>query len=260
MRWDFSRALRTLFSPETIGLFLLGTICIAVLGNAVTQIIINTFSHQTIPMLIVVAVTVGVIGATLFILEWRISQVSRLSCSPQIKPAPQHRGLILLVSKQGDACETAIRHHLPILQRCWLITGKNEEDRQRVAGLRQQFPEVCQPEPILIADLQDPVEFHGKINAIYGNLPEGWSPNDVISDYTGLNKHASVGMVLACMAADRPLEYTPAKLDRDRKAIGSLPPVEIQLTWGHVGRPVSDPTAADDAPEPQALASGPTDT
>jgi hypothetical protein len=84
-------------------------------------------------------------------------------------------------------------------------------------------------EPIIINDVYDLLEFRTPVGKIYRGLPDGRSESDVISDYVGMTAHGSVGMVLACVASRRPLQYTPARFDEQLKATASLDPIEIVL-------------------------------
>jgi hypothetical protein len=58
--------------------------------------------------------------------------------------------LILLVSNSA-ACETAIRFHLPTLERCWLICSP--KILEQAQALCQQFPQVCVDQPIVVNDI-----------------------------------------------------------------------------------------------------------
>ena len=44
-----------------------------------------------------------------------------------------------------------------------------------------------------------------------------------------LTAHGSVGVVLACWNRDRPMQYTPAVYDEQRKPIRPLDPIEIHI-------------------------------
>lgn len=143
----------------------------------------------------------------------------------QRRPAPR-RGLILLVSR-GDTCRKAIEYHRPLLERCWLICSA--KSYPVAEELRRAFQEVQIPEPIVIRDINNPLEYSDAVNDIYEHLPDGWREDDVMADYTGMTAHGSVGMALACLAPVRPLEYVPARYDDQLQAIEALDPIEILL-------------------------------
>lgn len=232
MRNSFIQAVKIFFSPETILPFMLGSVFLAVLGNAVYDILKNSLGTET-PALIRIAISsLLIFFASVGFVTWLVSKrLSRLSSVNPVlgnRKPQKHRGLILLVSNE-EPCQRAIRYHLPKLQRCWLICST--QTLPIAEKLRQEFPMVCQDAPIVINDVYDPLEFRTRINEIYlKRLPATWAETDVIADYVGTTAHGSVGMVLAALGTDRPLQYTPAKLDLGtRKPVGCLDPIEIVL-------------------------------
>ena len=233
MRNTLSQAIKILFNPETILPFLIGSVFLAVFGSAVYDIFKNVFGTTTPDLVKIGAIALLILMAAVGIVGWVISrQLSRLSIDIPFEVQQkaldrQYPGLILLVSKP-EACETAIRFHLPVLKRCWLICSP--QTLEQAQELCRQFPQVCVDQPMVINDIYNPLEFLDCINAIYRTrLPKGWRESGVIADYTGMTAHASVGTVLACWGTTRPLQYTPAKVDRQGKIVGSLNPIRIWL-------------------------------
>ncbi len=233
MRNTFSQAIKIVFSPETVLPFLVGSVFLAVFGNAVYDIFKNSFGTTTSALVKIAAIALLILIAAVMLVWWAIAQ--RLSRLPIDVPFEvqqkaldrQYPGLILLVSKP-EACETAIRFHLSKLKRCWLICSP--QTLETAQELCRQFPKICDDQPIVANDIYNPLEFYECIQSIYRTrLPKGWSESEVIADYTGMTAHASVGMVLACVGRDRPLEYTPAKVDKQGKIVGSLNPIRILL-------------------------------
>jgi hypothetical protein len=233
MRNTFSQAIKIVFSPETILPFLVGSVSLAVFGNAVYDIFKNIFGTTTPDLVKIGAIALLILLSMVFLVWWFIAQrLSRLPINVPFevekKKLDRHYpGLILLVS-QLEACEQAIQFHLPELKRCWLISS--EEKLGIAQNLCQRFPNICVDKPILINDVYDPLEFRDRIDEIYRTrLPKGWREAGVIADYTGMTAHASVGTVLACLEKNRPLQYTPAKFDQQGKIVGSLDPIRILL-------------------------------
>lgn len=235
MRNPLSQALKIVFSPETILPFLVGSVFLAVLGNSVYDIFKKTFG-ETIPDLVkIAAIALLILGSAVGTVSWVIAhRLSRLPIDVPFEVQQKaldrrYKGLILLVSNP-EVCRTAIQFHQPTLKRCWLICSSKTLDQAE--ALQHQFPE-CVEQPIVINDIYDPLKFRNCIHAIYRTrLPKGWQASDVIADYTGMTAHASVGTVLACVGSDRPLQYTPAKVDRHDKITGSLSPIRILLYRG----------------------------
>lgn len=233
MRSALSQALKIFFSPETIAPFLVGSIVLAILGGAVYDILKNTFGSETPDLIQIAVIALLILILSIMFVGWTIAQrVARLPVHipfevRQKQLDRQYQGLILLVS-QPEACETAIRFHLPVLKRCWLICSSYTFNKAQ--DLRQRFPKVCVAQPIVVNDIYDPLEIRDQVDDIYRTrLPKGWKESDVIADYTGMTAHASVGTVLACLKTNRPLQYTPAKVDQQGKIIGSLNPIRILL-------------------------------
>jgi hypothetical protein len=233
MRNTLSQAIKIVFSPEAILPFLVGSVFLAIFGNAVYDIFKNIFGTTTPDLVKIGAIALLILAAAVGAVGWVISQ--RLSRLPIDIPFEvqqkaldrQYPGLILLVSKP-EACETAIRFHLGKLKHCWLICSP--QTLEQAQALCQKFPQVCVDQPIVVNDIYNPLAFRACINAIYRDrLPKGWQDSDVIADYTGMTAHASVGTVLACVGTARPLQYTPAKFDRQDKIVGSLNPIRIWL-------------------------------
>jgi hypothetical protein len=231
MRNSLAQALKIFFSPETILPFLLGSVFLAVLGNAVYDILKNLIGATTPELLRIAFGAFLVFMASVCLVAWLVSRkLSRLTNANAIlskRKPEQHRGLILLVSRE-EPCHKAMRYHLPRLKRCWLICST--QTLEIAEKLRQEFPRVCLDEPIVINDIYDPLEFRDQIDDIYANLPMGWLDREVITDYVGMTAHGSVGVVLACSGTDRPLQYTPALFDsKTKQPLSSVDPIEIVL-------------------------------
>ncbi|MGV0029353.1 hypothetical protein [Phormidesmis priestleyi] len=234
MRTSFSQALKIFFSPETILPFFFGSVFLAVLGNAVYDILKNLLGAETPALL-----RIGLGSLLVFFLS--VTVVARIIAQklahlkhdrPEIfkRKPKKFRGLVLLVSN-AQPCRQAIRFHLPRLQRCWLICSL--QTLETAKEIAQEFPLVCQEDFIIINDIYDPIDFRDAVNEIYETkLLPTWQPSEVIADYVGMTAHGSVGMVLACIGTDRPLQYTPAHIDKTtQRIIGSLDPIEITLNW-----------------------------
>ena len=239
MRSNLSRAIEIFFSPATVVPFLVGSIFLALLGNATYDILKNTIGSET-PALIKIASLALVIfllcvGTVLVIINRRVDRLRHDRPMIQKHQPKKYPGLILLVS-QPESCRTAINYHLPQLQQCWLICSLQTLDKAK--EVMKEFPAVCLADPIVVNDVYDPIEFRDAVNEIYTDrLPLGWLTSDVIADYAGMTAHGSVGMVLANLMTDRPLQYTPAHIDRATgRIVGSLDPMEIRLTWHEAGK------------------------
>lgn len=144
-------------------------------------------------------------------------------------------GLIAAMSpKDNSPAELAIHHHWnggksPSLKHCWLIcTKKSLPYAQEMIkkftdkGLTQtiefhygnyQLTDPEYPEQklnLLIEDnlVDDPNYIRRLVNCIYADAQKrGLEESDVIADYTGATKGMTAGIILACTAPDRRLQY-----------------------------------------------------
>lgn len=228
---------------RSIVLFIVGAICIGVVSNAVYDWLMDWLGPN--PLVVFILGLVAFIALVVFV-HWfrefaqRRARNSRLRAEEYETPQCK-RGCIVLVS-QVEAAKTGLKPHLDSLQRCWLIhSAQSKEQAEDVARwLDDNKDGAVVVELRQVDDVSNPIEFYKVVGSIYSSLPSGLQPNDVIADFTGLTKNASVGMVLACLDADRELQYVA----EERRADGtgtrrSLPPRAIVLSWEHIGKPES---------------------
>jgi hypothetical protein len=228
MRVTYSYALKQFFSPAAFLPFFIGAICLAVLGNEVTELLNSVFGTSKTAL-------VGIAVSALFVLilcAWGFQKwLARFTPPPvefKQKPPGYRRGLVVLVGRQLDTCRKAIEFHQPILERCWLICS--QQSLGTAQELKSEYEgRLAMPDPLIVNDVNDPLEYRNLVNGIYQHLPAGWNETDVIADYTGMTAHASVGMALACLGSARPLQYTPPLNNADLQAISALDPIEIEL-------------------------------
>ena len=232
MATNFPKAFKIFFEPDTIAPFLIGSVCLSIFGSAIYDMLKDFFGGGTAELARIAIVVLVVIGVSVWLVSLNVSRKLAFLSNPipqGIKCRPlrqQYRGLILLVSRD-EPCREAILFHLPRLERCWLICSPQSiAEAEKVS---ESFPTVCQDALIVVNDVYDPIAFRDYVNQIYATLPDGWSEGEVIADYVGMTAHASVGMVLACVGKQRPLQYTPAINTRDGKLIGSMEPIEVNL-------------------------------
>jgi hypothetical protein len=177
------------------------------------------------------AVTIIIGAASIFLFSaWTISKLSNKSTpATDLAKAPPdlHRGLILLVSNEA-ACRTAIDYHKSSLECCWLICST--QTLAIAQKIKADFPTVIMPEPWVINDVYDPIEFNEAVRKIYQKLPPRWSISDVIADFTGMTAQGSVGMVLvSSFFPNVKFQYTPAELADGRPTGKSLTPIGITI-------------------------------
>ena len=132
------------------------------------------------------------------------------------------KGLILLVSNPASA-EFAIRYHFAAkqtLERVWLIPSNatrsaefGASSRPAAEQIKQAAADLAESEgrPLAVeihdtgvspADAQDTFDY---VNRVFRR--SGYEPGEIIADFTGGTKPMSVGMIMACLPAQRELEY-----------------------------------------------------
>jgi hypothetical protein len=234
---SFGDAWQQFFDVRTYVPFLIGSVALGVISNGVFSLLTFWLGVTPPRIVLIIAGTLLVFILMVWIVALRLAGAVRRVARDSRKPE-KRRGLIFLVS-QLEPCRTAVAYHQPVLERCWLLCST--KTLAMAQSLRGEFARsgVRIDEPCVINDVNDPLEFRREVAEIYENLPEGWQPSDVIADYLGMTAHASVGMVLACLEKDRPLEYTLPVYDDDRRPIGAEDPMEIVLDWEAAGAPTS---------------------
>lgn len=242
--WRLRSATQALFNPGAIIPFIVGSLSLGILSSSLYDLLkaltvkdpngavfgLARIAISTFLILIAMVVILAVIIT-------RLANSKRVAKS--IAGPVKRKGLIFLVSNEVPA-RKAIEFHLAELEHLWLICSESTKGiaeglAQSYAGSGKGKLTVHPLDVVEDAHVNDPLEFRRRVNGIYDRLPPGIGPGDVISDYLGMTAHASVGMVLACLEADRPLEYTVPVFDANRKVIGAADPMEILLDWQTIG-------------------------
>ena len=149
-------------------------------------------------------------------------------------PNPQkHRGLIFLFSRE-ETLREAIQYHQPELEHCWLLV--TPEMRDRAASVVSHFPDLSftlHP----LGDRYDSQACYQTVRDIYRREAsrQGISPKQVIADITGGTKPMTMGMIVACLEGDYPIEHVPTAFDAAGQPTGPLPPIQIRVQRGAGG-------------------------
>ncbi len=219
-----------LFSPDLLLPFIFGAVALGVLGNAVFTLLTNQFSSNDSAL---VKISIGAL-LSIILLGWILRKVlyrRQIETFSIGKKKPhQRKGLILLVSNILTA-RTAIELHRDLLTNCWLICSESsekigEELQAQYENESTRFDII----PIKDFDVFDPKILQKEVENIYSNVPEFFTEQDIILDFTGMTAVASVGSVLACVGKNRPMQYVPAPYNQNLKAVQPLEPIEIELS------------------------------
>ncbi len=228
-RRSYSSAWQLLFSPEAAVPFLIGSLMMAVVGNALYELLTNLLGTTSKAIVGIGLSALLILGCAVVVLN-HLVKLLRVS-PPQInkeRPAP-HKGLILLVSNE-EICWKSIEWHRSSLKHCWLFfSSKSQVIAEK---LEQELTEMnVKTERVFVEDIFDPLEFNQKVVSIYETLPNGYTESDVILDFTGMTACASVGSVIACLDERRHKQYTPGEYNPKLQAVQPLNPVQINLHW-----------------------------
>ena len=143
-------------------------------------------------------------------------------------PNPQkHHGLIFLFSRE-ETLREAIQYHQPKLEHCWLLV--TPEMRERAAKALGNFPDLSFTLHPLI-DRYDSQACYQTVLDIYQRevSRRGISPKQVIADITGGTKPMTMGMIVACLEGNHPIEHVPTAFDAAGQPTGPLPPIQIRV-------------------------------
>ncbi|MFQ6059155.1 MAG: hypothetical protein ACE5MB_09800 [Anaerolineae bacterium] len=165
-----------------------------------------------------------------FVYAYNVSEQRRRRRSATImdKPRPKkYQGLIVLVSRE-ETLREAIEYHRPQLKYCWLVTTPEmEETARKVQGQYRDVHFILRP----VREKYDTRGCYELVRDIYqreaGRL--GLDPYRIIADITGGTKPMTMGMILACIEGEYPLEHVPTEYDVDLRPKGPLPPIEIAV-------------------------------
>ena len=166
---SFSTGLQLMFTPAALLPFLLGSLALAILGNAGYQLLTNWFGTTNLAI-----AKIG-IGALLIVVaaSWVLSRyINRVKpCPPLIgKKAPSKRkALILLVSNEQSSRKAAAWHE-KTLKYCWLLCSA--QSASIAENIKQSLVEQgVYAHLIMINDVFDPLEYKQKVETIYSDLP-----------------------------------------------------------------------------------------
>lgn len=228
-----SGAQRSLLSPTNLGAFVALTLTLAVCGCAV---------YDYLSSLLPPGLVAGSCAVIVLLMYWGACvSLGRLHGHYDSKsiPVEPRRGLVFMVGLEPEqAFHKCLEAHEPALERCWLIC--TSRSLEKAVGLRHTALEAgirC-GQPIMVTNHRDPLEIRDAVSHIYDTLPSeqpGWAESDVIADLTGMSTMSALGMALACLKEDRPLQYTPGQYNAEGKKVGLLIPKEIEFSYSVAG-------------------------
>ncbi len=212
--------------PRVPVLFLLGSVVLAVLGNAVYDLLMELTAPARDNALVLrlellsTGAVIALVGIVASIWLWYRLQRRRLP--PDVAPAQLldagYAGLILFVSERADAAErAAITYHLEMqtLRQLWLIVTR--ESREKTLDLIRWLREQPGGDHVQVTQLPltDAFDLASAYETLIGALAlTGQDLDHVIVDITGGTKYMSTGAVLACREYGVPMQYVRVPFER----------------------------------------------
>lgn len=212
------------FDPRVPVTFIIGSIVLAILGNAAYALLVLITGEQPQAL---VAIVIASLLIFVFIIfgswAWLRRQPQRTVTMSEKQRAQPCAGLVLCVSDPQHA-RAAITFHYSsgILRACWLITSPESQTRAnelaewaRGLGLR-----------VTVLPVDDAFASHQSYLAVKDALHQAQRANDslpVIVDITGGPKPMTAGAVLACFEYNTPMQYMRTLYENGHPVISAEP-------------------------------------
>ncbi len=227
------RLFERLFDPRIPILFLLGLALTAVLGNAIYDWLLDLVPSPWL-LAVLALLALALLVAVYALIGWlreRLGLDVAMS-ERQVEPRP---GLIVLVSHgqlETIPALAAIRYHdrgerddrpERTLRYLWLLAspaaapeaGEPDPETPSTSAANAERlasryrPLLQHAEIVSIRDIDDPQQAFEAVEGIYREAQArfGLRDQDIIADYTGGTKSMTAGMVLACTARERDLQF-----------------------------------------------------
>ena len=100
--------------------------------------------------------------------------------------------------------------------------------QSQAANVVSHFPDLS----FTLCPLEDRYDSQGCYQTVLNIYREeaprhNFAPQEVIADITGGTKPMSLGMTVACLEGNYPMEHVPTAFDATGRPTGPLPPIQI---------------------------------
>lgn len=227
---SFNIGWQQLFSTNGALSFVIALLCVGFINDSLFPLVSGYLTHwlgEVFGSLLLAALALILLLLFAHVIGNRITKQSS-DTNVHEKSRPEARkALVLLVSKL-EPSKIAINFHLEKLEYLWLFHSSDSEHDADL--LAEMYQSQCVVRKIPINDVHDPLEYLNKAKSnIYESLPEGLEVEDVILDFTGMPKAASVGTVLAAREFNAPLQYSAAVKSEKGEQLTTDQPIQIDL-------------------------------
>jgi hypothetical protein len=238
-----ARRPHTALDPANFTLSMIILLLVGVEGGLVTEIVKRTADTTVWTVAVVILLVVAGLGIALSerLQRWvrRSRQFQRVEVTKHVSRA---RALIVFVSKgagKSSARDASLYHAGDrVLEHLWLLTSAEAQaDAEWVrTEVKRECPSVEVHPTVSLIDINSIVEAKEEVERIRRLLQrKGLAENDIICDFTGLTKHMSAGMILACAPKEARLQYMhPKRFLADGRAdpdAGPSEPVEVEIAY-----------------------------
>jgi len=205
-------------------LFLIGSIALAILGNAIYELLTTSFGATPV-FLIALVIGAALIFAFVTVAFRRLLQAieqQRVVVRNRVRPdqlAGRHAGLILPVGLNPRGAEAAIiawHQRNAVLRHCWLLASPEVLRNPKFGDLKQglldhgTLPHVVELDDSIQVD-----EVYAKVRAAIVEAQRFPDAAPLIGDLTGGTKAMTAGMLLACLEAGVATQYWSVPRDQD---------------------------------------------
>jgi hypothetical protein len=221
---SFTEAMFNLSSqptPELLAVFGAGLLAVTVFSNWLYDVLIGTLPTFAGATLRSLGVTALLVLAAFLLWRRYLAGIQVASLVREQSEIAPHPGLIWTLSPGSiDAPLVAIQHHLPQLERLWLIVTEGD---QATAAALEALRETVVDEGWTFA--VEPVEIptpdvrstHAAVKQIYQERAAvvRLDPAEIVADITGGFKTMTAGVALACALNGWTLEYLASARNPD---------------------------------------------
>lgn len=197
-------------------LFLIGSLALAILGNAVYELLTSTFgaTPEFLIALVIGAVLIFAFVAVGFRRLLRALDARQVVVRNVVAPDQQadpHAGLILPVGLNPRGPEAAIiawHQRNATLRHCWLLVTPEVERNAKFGDLKQSLLERgVTPHIVPLDDSVQAEQVYGQVRATITQARQFADARPLIADITGGTKAMTAGTLLACLGAAVAVQY-----------------------------------------------------
>lgn len=223
-------------------LFIVASLVLAMLGNALYELVLLMFGEQPVTLLGIIIGAALIFPLLFWFLRQAIETIAWRRPMMKIEPVEQiqpHAGLILPVGLSPQGPERAILEwHLSgaTLRKCWLIVSPEVQNSAKLSDLKQWLIE--QNVDVNTAPISNATSLEDVFRAAMQALREAQESSlalPVAVDITGGTAVMSVGLALAARNWHAPLQYYPAVYGKDGSLLINSATAPKQIIFASTG-------------------------